>query len=660
MPYFIDFWRKVTSNNLVLNIVQFGLKLQFFKFPPFITLSSGQLSSSRSLSISKEVSTLLSKSAIVAVAPSKEQFVSPIFDIPKKDCDDRRVILNLKTLNKFIIKTSFKLEGYEEITNMIRKGDYFISINLKDAYLTFLMHPYFWKYLCFDFLNTRYHYKVMPFGLTSAPRIFTKVFKTVLVFLRSRGLRISAWFDDIILVANSLSLILEQMHFTMLILKSLGFIPHPEKSMLTPSQEINHLGFNWNSVDLTISVPVEKVIELKKLCAKALGLVKLRFLNKILGTIENFRIGFPYAALHYRGIQHEVAKYIRLDYDWDYSIKLSDAAIEDLNWWLNCPTSLPPKPLDPFLPELTLVTDSSETGWGAFSSDDTEVSGFWSDEESSLHINLLETQAIYLALRSLFRDYSNISILIKTDNTTSVAYINNLGGAKNPCISKIINDIYDFCIQKGFRIQASHLCGRLNSRADSLSRKPRVHCYSLSLKTFTLICKNFSFKPLVDLFASRLNHKVNNYYSEGPDPFASAFDAFITPWPHSVYAFPPIHLVQQFITTFLNQSIEFGLLICPFWPSQPYFPSLLNIMIDNPLIISASLVENASTLPCNISKLMGCFISSNSVRQRAFQQKQPLASYAASIQIHCAHTYASGSSFPIGVLHDRSILAYYL
>ena len=76
-----------------------------------MNLSSGHFSTSRTLSLSKEVSTLLSKSAIFTTAPSKDQFVSPIFDIPKKDSNDRRIILNLKTLNKFIIKVGFKLVG---------------------------------------------------------------------------------------------------------------------------------------------------------------------------------------------------------------------------------------------------------------------------------------------------------------------------------------------------------------------------------------------------------------------------------------------------------------------------------------------------------------------------------------------------------------------
>ena len=656
---FIDFWRKVTTNNFVLQIVEFGYKIQFFKIPPMLTLNSGTFSTSRSLSVSNEVSILQLKTAVITIPLSEDQFVSPIFTVPKKDSDKRRVILNLKFLNTFILKTTFKLEGYEVISNMIQPGDFFVSIDLCDAYLMFLMHPDYWKYLCFDW-KVRFCFRCMPFGLTSSPRIFTKVFKRVLIFLRSRGLRISAWFDDIILVANSISLLLEQFHFTLHILKSLGFIPNPEKSMLTPSQKINHLGFDWDSKNFNISVPEEKVSSLKILCKKTRSKkVSLRFLNKILGTIENFRIGFPYAALHYRGIQHDVAYYISLGYDWDDQIELSDLAINNINWWLQCPIKLTPKSLNPFSPQYTLTTDSSKTGWGAVSSNGLEASGFWSEEECPRHINSLETEAVILALRSLFRKIYNVSILIKSDNTSTVAYINNMGGRSSE-ISNIIIDLYEFCIQNEIRIQAMYLCGRKNVRADALSRRPRDHCYSLPPIIFSDLCDRFSFIPVTDLFASRVNHKLPNYFSDGPDPFASGFDAFVMPWPESVYAFPPIHLVDKFITSFLNQKVKFGLIICPFWPSQPYFSTLLNLLIDDPFLFSASVLEETQMLPQSASTLMACYISSTSAPQMEYQKRLPRASSEALKHKHCVPTYGVGKSLHIGVIRGKLITAHYL
>ena len=657
LPLFIDFWKKVTTNNLVLQIVEFGYKINFFKIPPMLSLNSGSFSSSRSVSVSQEVSILLSKTAVDTITPSKDQFVSPIFTVAKKDSEKRRVILNLKFLNNYIFKTSFKLEGYDVIINMIQPGDYFVSIDLCDAYLMFLMHSDFWKYLCFDWENQRYFFRCMPFGLTSSPRIFTKVFRTVLTFLRKRGLRISAWFDDIILVANSISLLLEQLHFTLLTLKSLGFIPNREKSMLNPSQTINHLGFNWDSVNFNISVPEEKVIALKSLCRKTLSRrVSLRFLNKILGTIENFRIGFIYAPLHYRGIQHDVASFISLGYDWDDHIDLSVSAIEDINWWLHCNLNLTPKSLSSFLPQYTITTDSSKTGWGAVASTGIEASGFWSDTESLSHINYLESQAVNLGFLSLFRDFSNTSILIKSDNTSTVAYINNMGG-RSAKISGVIFDLYEFCITNEIRIQATFLCGRKNVRADALSRKPRDHCYSLPIYIFSYICDRILFTPSVDLFASRINYKLKNYFSEGPDPFASGFDAFVLQWPDYIYAFPPIHLVDKFITRFSSQSIKFGLFICPFWPSQPYFPTLLSLLIDVPFLISASVLEDASMLPKNISTLMACSISSSYVLQKEYQEKLLLVSSEASSLKPYALTYVPGNLLHIGSIRNRSVVA---
>ena len=101
----------MTSNTLILSIIEFGLIIQFSHVPPMLTLKSSSFSPSRTLAVSREVSTLLTKTAVGYTDPSNDQFVSPIFDVPKRDCEDRRVILNLKVLNSYIRKTTFKLEG---------------------------------------------------------------------------------------------------------------------------------------------------------------------------------------------------------------------------------------------------------------------------------------------------------------------------------------------------------------------------------------------------------------------------------------------------------------------------------------------------------------------------------------------------------------------
>ena len=286
--------------------------------------------------------------------------------------------------------------------------------------------------------------------------------------------------------------------------------------------------------------------------------------------------------------------------------------------------------------------------------------GFWSEEESCFHINLLETKSILFAFKALFRALSDIYILIKCDNTTSVAYINNVGGVRSPDICDIVIELYDFCNSRNIRIQASHLAGRFNSHADALSRKSRDHCYSLPHALFSHILDNISFVPIIDLFASRLNNLLQDYYSEGPDPFALNFDSFICPWPDKVYAFPPIHLVHKFIARFLNLKITYGLLICPFLPSQPYFSLLLDMLIDDPFLISASEMHHSHLLPKKLCTFLACSITSNHAKKMEYQERLQPVCYGVSHLAPYASTSDVGSSLQIGVINGKSVMGVYL
>ena len=654
-------WCEVTSNNFVLQVVKFGLRLHFHTSPPMIFLSSSPPSPSRALAISREVSTLLEKTAISVIQPDTEQLVSPIFDVPKRDCDDRRVILNLKFLNTFIFKSRFRLEGYEVIINMLRRHDFMVSIDLKDAFLMFAMNVEFYKYLCFEWENVRYCFQSMPFGLTSAPRIFTKVLKAVLVFLRGRGLRITAWFDDMILMGESVPLLLEHLHFARLTLKSLGFLINDSKSVFIPSQSLLHLGYIWDSVSLSLSVPDEKVTVLKELCSTALEApTSLRFLQRILGTVESFRIAFPVAALHYRFLQREVAGCVSSGLDWDHKISPSSSSRADLEWWLSCPAPLPSRSLAPFRSDITLTSDSSNQGWGAFTSLDEEAFGFWSSEESLLHINVLESMAVLFAFKCFFREVRDASILILSDNRTTVTYINNFGGVRSLAVSNVITDLYSFCQDRNLTIKASFLKGRLNLRADALSRRTRDHCYSLPSSLFNHFCDHFSLDLEVDLFASRHNNKLPLYYSRGPDQYALGFYAFSMTWPNSVYAFPPIMLVDKFLAYFVNNNIAVGLVIVPFWQGQSYFPNLLKLIFNTPLLFSVSHLEGSSQTPRPLRYLLACPITSVQESRRAYLEDLSVGSSRALTSTPSALIAEPGRSLLIGVVEGKLLTATFL
>jgi hypothetical protein len=75
-----------------------------------------------------------------------------------------------------INKIHFKMEGLPDIRDLLRKGDWIFSVDIKDAYHHLGIHMMHQKYFCFaDCDGLTWCYCCLPFGLTSAPRLFTKV-----------------------------------------------------------------------------------------------------------------------------------------------------------------------------------------------------------------------------------------------------------------------------------------------------------------------------------------------------------------------------------------------------------------------------------------------------------------------------------------------------
>ena len=76
--------------------------------------------------------------------------------------------------------------------------------------------------------------------------------------------------------------------------------------------------------------------------------------------------------------------------------------------------------------EYVIFTDASMVGWGAVYGEES-TGGKWLPEETENHINVLELKAILFGLKSFFDKLTATHIRIKSDNTTAVVYINNLG-----------------------------------------------------------------------------------------------------------------------------------------------------------------------------------------------------------------------------------------
>ena len=161
-----------------------------------------QLDSKKAQILSDEVNKLFQKTALVPAIKDGTGFVSSVFVVPKAGGQWCPVI-NLKALNHFVMAPNFKIELMKTVKCLIQKDDWLTKLDLKNAYLSVPVNPCYQKYFKFHWLEQLWQFTVLPFGLNSAPYIFTKLMEPVVATLRRLGIRMSLYLNDMIRMADS-------------------------------------------------------------------------------------------------------------------------------------------------------------------------------------------------------------------------------------------------------------------------------------------------------------------------------------------------------------------------------------------------------------------------------------------------------------------------
>jgi len=193
--------------------------------PPLVSTVQLQL-------IREEVAEMVQKGAVQQIHPL-EGFYSNLFLVPKKD-GGQRPIINLKALNQFVQKQHFKMEGIHNLKHLLQPGDWLGKVDLKDAFFTIPIHAHHRKYLRFMFQGKAYQSTCLPFGLSSAPWVFTKTLKPALALQRQKGVRLIAYMGNIMLPTESRDMLVDHLTGTVHLLENLGFIINQKKSVQTP------------------------------------------------------------------------------------------------------------------------------------------------------------------------------------------------------------------------------------------------------------------------------------------------------------------------------------------------------------------------------------------------------------------------------------------
>ena len=337
---YIDVWQTATDDLNVLDwVAHCHIKFINNELPIQTEMQRAiKFNEKESIIIDEEIAKLLAKGVLVHSQHEPGEFISPIFLRLKKNAIDYIMILNLKELNSFVEYEHFKMESLRFVTDMMTPNCYMASIDIKDAYYTVPIALEHQKYLKFAWWNTLYQYTCLPHGLSSAPRIFTKIMKPVFQTLRKQGHMSSSYIDDCYLQGETYNECADNVDVSTSRLKQLGFFPHEEKSQMVPTQQITYFGFELNSITMTVTLTKERATNIKQKCATILAAKQVTILKlaHVIGHLVSSFPGVEHGPLYYRSLEHEKTTSLANHHGhYDAQITLSADYVSDLHWWVN-------------------------------------------------------------------------------------------------------------------------------------------------------------------------------------------------------------------------------------------------------------------------------------------------------------------------------------
>ncbi len=188
---FLAAWKLLPNiSRWILQTVERGYRIQFGSPPPrFKGIVPTGVGPEQAPVLEQEVNTLQRKKAIEVVPHLGREsgFYSRYFVVLTKD-EGLRPSLDLRQLNCSVMRLKFKMLTIKQVMSQIRSEDWYVTIDLKDAYIHVSILPQHRKLLRFSFGGEAHQYRDLPIDLALSPRTFTKCVDASLTPLRLQGI----------------------------------------------------------------------------------------------------------------------------------------------------------------------------------------------------------------------------------------------------------------------------------------------------------------------------------------------------------------------------------------------------------------------------------------------------------------------------------------
>ena len=456
--------------------------------------------------------------------------------------------------------------------------------------------------------GTKYYvFTVLPFGLSSAPFIFTKVLRPLVSYWHANGIKICLYLDDGAGIEKTYETAKRNSAFVKETLVRAGMTCNDEKSVWKPTKVLSWVGIKIDLTQNMLFIPEERVnstlcfvsclLKSPYTTARKLSKLtgKLLSMKYVIGNIIRLKTRYLYKCIDGRS-----------SWDAHFNILYHREALGEIFFWKHNLERLNKRYIHSyFYPQEYVYSDASSTGLGAVTSGEVQCHRNFSFDEQRKSSTWRELTALFYALKTFQKLLHRKQAVCCVDNfaTSRIVEI----GSPNSELHSIALKIFDFCQENSVEIRVKWIPRALNTEADLLSKHVDLDDWEISSELFSYLDELWG--PFsIDRFADENNRKVLRFNSIFYSPSTEAVDAFSQNWEDENNLFvPPISKIPDVISRISQGKVK-GTLVIPYWKSSVFWPLLAT---QNGLfcyfITGHVIFTNASSLlkagPCEFSYL---------------------------------------------------------
>lgn len=354
-----------------------------------------------------------------------------------------------------------------------------VKIDLKNAYRILPVHPEDRQLLGVSWEGYTFVDQCLPFGLRSAPKIFTAFADTLAWVLHRQGVRfLIHYLDDFLIFGSPFSG--EGQHSLQVALGTLAAlgVPVSMPKLEGPATTVTFLGILIDTARLELRLPPDKLFRLRQLVANWLHRRSGRKsdLESLLSHLSHAAVVVRPGRIFLRHLFSLMAKVsVR-----HYFVPLDNTARADLAWW-NCflqswhGTSLIFRDCTP---SLHVYSDASGSfGCGVVCSDCRWLQVRWGESWAEVDISVKEMVPVVLAAASWGRSWHHHRVFFHSDNAAVVSVIQSRT-AKHPALLHLLRCLYFYAAIFQFTYSAHHIPGSVMWL--------RMHCREVIYRYFIL------------------------------------------------------------------------------------------------------------------------------------------------------------------------------